>query len=171
MKHYKGFTIIEVLIVLAIAGLILTIVFLAVPQLQRNSRNTTRRSDIGRLATAVNAFVANNNNTLPSTSTHVDTILKNVGASTLTSYTTALSSATVLATAENNKVSLITASADVPALATSGTNQVQIVTGATCDTATPGKALYTSSNTRNIVIQYTLESGTASTVTPACQNT
>ncbi|HPW47952.1 MAG TPA: prepilin-type N-terminal cleavage/methylation domain-containing protein, partial [Candidatus Saccharibacteria bacterium] len=35
-KDQKGFTIIEVLIVLAIAALILLIVFLAVPALQRN---------------------------------------------------------------------------------------------------------------------------------------
>jgi prepilin-type N-terminal cleavage/methylation domain-containing protein len=35
-KRQQGFTIIEVLIVLAIAALILLIVFLAVPALQRN---------------------------------------------------------------------------------------------------------------------------------------
>ncbi|MDQ3065292.1 MAG: prepilin-type N-terminal cleavage/methylation domain-containing protein, partial [bacterium] len=35
-NNNKGFTIIEVLIVLAIAGLIMLIVFLAVPALQRN---------------------------------------------------------------------------------------------------------------------------------------
>lgn len=41
----KGFTIVEVLIVLAIAGLIMVVVFLAVPQLQRNNRNNTRKTD------------------------------------------------------------------------------------------------------------------------------
>jgi prepilin-type N-terminal cleavage/methylation domain-containing protein len=35
-NNKKGFTIIEVLIVLAIAGVIMVIVFLAVPALQRN---------------------------------------------------------------------------------------------------------------------------------------
>ena len=44
-KRDEGFTIIEVLIVLAIAGLIMLIVFLAVPALQRNSRNTQRTND------------------------------------------------------------------------------------------------------------------------------
>ena len=39
-KHRSGFTIIEIMIVLAIAGLIMLIVFLAVPALQRASRNT-----------------------------------------------------------------------------------------------------------------------------------
>lgn len=40
----RGFTIIEVLIVLAIAGLILLIVFFAVPSLQRTNRNYQRKN-------------------------------------------------------------------------------------------------------------------------------
>ena len=64
-KLTKGFTIIEVLIVLAIAGLILAIVFLAVPALQRNSRNTGIRSDAAGVLAAVNDFIANNQGTMP----------------------------------------------------------------------------------------------------------
>jgi prepilin-type N-terminal cleavage/methylation domain-containing protein len=61
-----GFTIIEVMIVLAIAGLILLIVFLAVPALQRNARNTQRKQDISALVSAINEYVNNNNGALPS---------------------------------------------------------------------------------------------------------
>jgi prepilin-type N-terminal cleavage/methylation domain-containing protein len=57
----EGFTIIEVLIVLAIAGLIMLIVFLAVPALQRNSRNTQRTNDVARMSAAVNECLNNNN--------------------------------------------------------------------------------------------------------------
>ncbi len=57
----RGFTIIEVLIVLAIAGLILLIVFLAVPALQRNSRNTQRKSDVARIAATAQEILTNNN--------------------------------------------------------------------------------------------------------------
>jgi prepilin-type N-terminal cleavage/methylation domain-containing protein len=64
-KSNQGFTIIEVLIVLAIAGLILLIVFLAVPALQRNSRNTQRRNDVSALLAGVQEFANNNNGTLP----------------------------------------------------------------------------------------------------------
>jgi prepilin-type N-terminal cleavage/methylation domain-containing protein len=64
-KEQKGFTIIEVLIVLAIAGLILLIVFLAVPALQRNSRNTQRKNDVSALLGAVNEYTSNHNGTLP----------------------------------------------------------------------------------------------------------
>ena len=60
-KKNKGFTIIEVLIVLAIAGLIMLVVFLAVPALQRNSRNNARQSEGSVLATAINECVTNNN--------------------------------------------------------------------------------------------------------------
>lgn len=60
-----GFTIIEVMIVLAIAGLIMAIVFLAIPALQRNNRNTQRKTDVGRVYTLINDYVSNNNGTLP----------------------------------------------------------------------------------------------------------
>src|SRR6202012_43961 len=60
-----GFTIIEVLIVLAIAGLILMIVFLAVPALQRNSRNTQRKNDVQALLGAISEYEDNNNGSLP----------------------------------------------------------------------------------------------------------
>jgi len=52
-KREEGFTIIEVLIVLAIAGLIILIVFLAVPALQRNSRNSQRANDASLVLAAV----------------------------------------------------------------------------------------------------------------------
>jgi len=53
-----GFTIIEVMIVLAIAALIMLIVFLAVPALQRNSRNTQYRSEADRLLAASAEYMA-----------------------------------------------------------------------------------------------------------------
>lgn len=61
-KRTEGFTIIEVLIVLAIAGLIMLIVFLAVPALQRNSRNNARNNDASRIASAITECLANRNN-------------------------------------------------------------------------------------------------------------
>lgn len=60
-KKSEGFTIIEVLIVLAIAGLIMLIVFLAVPALQRNQRNNARNSDASRVAAAITECLANRN--------------------------------------------------------------------------------------------------------------
>lgn len=67
VKREDGFTIIEVLIVLAIAGLIMLIVFLAVPALQRNARNTSRKSDASSLASALSEYINNNDGQLPAT--------------------------------------------------------------------------------------------------------
>jgi prepilin-type N-terminal cleavage/methylation domain-containing protein len=61
----KGFTIIEVMIVLAIAGLIILIVLLAVPALQRNSRNTAMKSDVSALTGAISEFQSNNDGQAP----------------------------------------------------------------------------------------------------------
>lgn len=70
----KGFTIIEVLIVLAIAGLILLIVFLAVPALQRNSRNTTIKNDVQNVVGGVSEFQGANGGILPTGITGTGTI-------------------------------------------------------------------------------------------------
>lgn len=56
----SGFTIIEVMIVLAIAALILLIVFLAVPALERNSRNLQRKNDASAIANGIASFIADN---------------------------------------------------------------------------------------------------------------
>jgi prepilin-type N-terminal cleavage/methylation domain-containing protein len=61
----KGFTIIEVMIVLAIAGLILLIVLLAVPALQRSARNTQRKNDASSIASAISNSINDNNGTVP----------------------------------------------------------------------------------------------------------
>jgi len=64
-NNKKGFTIIEVVLVLAIAGLIFLMVFIALPALQRSQRNTRRRQDMARIISAVNDYQANNNGKLP----------------------------------------------------------------------------------------------------------
>jgi prepilin-type N-terminal cleavage/methylation domain-containing protein len=64
-KNSKGFTIIEVLIVLAIAGLIMLVVLLAVPGLQRSQANTAAKTDATHIAAALTNFIANNNGILP----------------------------------------------------------------------------------------------------------
>lgn len=57
----EGFTIIEVLIVLAIAGLIMLVVFLAVPNLQRSQRNNSYRAEAQQLLGAANEISSNKN--------------------------------------------------------------------------------------------------------------
>ena len=65
-QSQKGFTIIEVMIVLAIAGVIIAAVLVAVPQLQKNQRNTSRRAILGRVKTELDNYIGNNNGSVPS---------------------------------------------------------------------------------------------------------
>lgn len=65
----KGFTIIEVVLVLAIAALIFLMVFIALPALQRGQRDTQRKGDVARAVTALQNYQSNNRNTLPSAAT------------------------------------------------------------------------------------------------------
>ena len=55
-----GFTIIEVVLVLAIAGLIFLMVFVALPALQRSQRDTARRNDMSRVDTSLVQYMTNN---------------------------------------------------------------------------------------------------------------
>lgn len=65
MKKGNAFTIIEVVLVLAIAGLIFLMVFIALPALQRSQRNTQRRQDLSRISSAIVDYSSNNSSNLP----------------------------------------------------------------------------------------------------------
>lgn len=59
----KGFTIIEVVLVLAIAGLIFLMVFVAYPALRRNQSDTARRNDLSRFISQLAQYKSNNRKT------------------------------------------------------------------------------------------------------------
>lgn len=92
LKKEKGFTIIEVVLVLAIAGLIFLMVFIALPALQRSQRDTQRKNDLSRAQTAVASYASNNRGALPTfnaafisqylTPTASDSFIDPAGAST-----------------------------------------------------------------------------------------
>ena len=133
-KKQSGFTIIEVMIVLAVAGLIMAIVFLAIPALQRSNRNTQRKNDASRLAGLVAEFQANNNGALPA-----DVATGTVGAYTLSSGST---------------VSTKTAGT-VPTAPTS--EEIFYVQKLKCSDA---KTAATTTSARSFVIWYGIEGGT-----------
>ena len=150
-KEEQGFTIIEVLIVLAIAGLILLIVFLAVPNLQRNSRNTQRKDDVSRIGSAIQEFVNNSNGTVPTAAD--STTIQNL-AGKLAYYTSAN----------------VTVVGNAPAALANNTvvDTVNIYTQATCTTAGGNQgATSTGATTRGIAIVYSTENSTA-TPTKLC---
>ena len=65
VKKERGFTLIEIVLVLAIAGLLLVIVFLAVSGAQRSRRDTQRKNDVSRLAASIENYASNNNGSYP----------------------------------------------------------------------------------------------------------
>ena len=64
INHKKGFTIIEVVLVLAIAGLIFLMVFIAFPALQRSQRDTQRTDDMARVQSQLMSWQNNHSNKL-----------------------------------------------------------------------------------------------------------
>jgi prepilin-type N-terminal cleavage/methylation domain-containing protein len=71
LNNNEGFTIVETMIVLAIAGLILLIVLLAVPALQRQGNNNNTKSDAYAISSAINDFESNNGGYVPQTTNFV----------------------------------------------------------------------------------------------------
>ena len=82
VKREEGFTIIEVLIVLAIGALIILAVLLAVPALQTNQKNSQRKSEAARVATGVTNYIADGGSTAAASFTTANT---DVQARSLTS--------------------------------------------------------------------------------------
>lgn len=73
----KGFTIIEVVLVLAIAALIFLMVFVAYPALSRGQRDTQRKNDLSRVQTALTNAKSNNRGNIPTPdSTFIDSYMK-----------------------------------------------------------------------------------------------
>lgn len=64
-RKVKGFTIIEVVLVLAIAGLIFLMVFIALPALQRAQRDTQRKNDISRIMVQISNYSSSNRGAIP----------------------------------------------------------------------------------------------------------
>lgn len=74
-KKGKGFTIVEVLIVLAIAGMIMVALFMLVPTVTRNSRNNTRKTVATFTASQLDAYKTNNNGLYPTTPAQMCTFI------------------------------------------------------------------------------------------------
>ncbi len=145
-RKEEGFTIIEVLIVLAIAGLILLVVFLAVPALQRNARNTQRREDVSNIMAGVSEYVSNNNGRLPTGTEGSGNRLTLKGDSGTNTVSVALGYY------DAGKVSV---TSTVPGDNGTTDDTVVLISGAKCSPDTVGKPI--SGSSRSIAAIYTLE--------------
>jgi prepilin-type N-terminal cleavage/methylation domain-containing protein len=143
-----GFTIIEVVLVLAIAGLIFLMVFIALPALQRSQRDTQRRDDIARLGTAITQYQTNNNGRLPATKDNDTTFVTNYLTRNGDSFNDPLS---------DNSYQVNFKDFDANGGATNsydnGTYIINVYKKAACN----GEAITSSKNSRNYAIFYNLE--------------
>lgn len=181
-NNNKGFTIIEVMIVLAIAALILLIVLLAVPALQRSSRNTQRKNDATAISSAVANIVSNNGGTAPTgvdkdatTTTLVD--ICGAGGASISGTGTVCTATSPIETAKlgyykqtmlYDNTASVTSSATVftPTIVAAGTGaettqkvsteSVLIVNNENCNATNTGAGSYGS---RYIAVFYAIEGG------------
>lgn len=141
----RGFTIIEVLIVLAIAALIMLIIFLAVPALNRSSHNTQRKNDAAAVAGSVENFLTDNGGTLPKSTkvsgTSVEVCAQSPCAGNTESATLGYYSPANISLQTNNT------------LPTADANKMVIVTGYTCNATNTG--LGTANNRSAAIIYWT----------------
>lgn len=147
-RKQEGFTIIEVMIVLAIAGLIILIVLLAVPALQRNGRNTAIKNDAGAVLGAISDFSSNNEGASPDSVDGADGTVT-VSASGKSSTTAKIQS--------NTKVtsSAFTAGAQTPQL-----GEITVYLKTKCPTTISGdKVTFTTSENvnRSQAVVYSIE--------------
>lgn len=153
-RKSSGFTIIEVLIVLAIAGLIMVVVFLAVPALQRQGRNNALNTNANNIFTGVNNFVSNNNGTLPTGVALASNVVTITGPAGSNSETVRV---------DNGVASvLLQTSAASPATAAPG--NVVIVTGTNAKCNTTASGLVSGGSTRGVAVAYSAESGNGNIV-------
>lgn len=140
-KRDEGFTIIEVMIVLAIAGLIMLVVFLAVPALQRNARNTQRTQDVGQIGTGAQNVINNNNGDMTQlTSANLRSELPKLAYYTSTN----------VSVASGSGLGAVTNGTDV--------DHVVVYTGATCAAMTGGQGA-TPGTSRQLAVVYSTEGG------------
>jgi len=156
-ENNKGFTIIEVVLVLAIAGLIFLMVFIALPALQAGQRDTARKSDVSNVAAAVNSYSSANRGAFPDTTT-LGTQLESSTSGSTTTYG-----------ALSNNITSVTVDTSKPANFTVGDGVITVYKGMKCGTNSPdGKGTLTAGTARGYATVTQLEGGNK---TGYCLNT
>ena len=158
VKKEEGFTIIEVMIVLAIAGLIMLIIFLAVPALQRNSRNTAMKNDAASITAAINEYRNNNDGTMPGAAAAQTGPTITIGdvKAKVQNNTSVTISGNIAAVAASPGVAAVVASG---ASYTVAVNTILVATDAKCGAAASGSTTTSTISKGSAAVFYTVETG------------
>lgn len=151
----KGFTIIEVVLVLAIAGLIFLMVFIALPALQRNQRDAARKQESGKIASAITSYQSNNSGKFPTNN--------NTGMTNFAKYVDGTASGTTITLNTGTTITLQASAAtgttpvNIPNTATN--DNIVVITGAKCSTS--NSAQYVKGTARSAAVAIRLENADA----------
>ena len=156
----KGFTIIEVVLVLAIASLIFLMVFIALPALQKSQRDTSRKSEVGVVVAAITSYSSDNRGSLPNANA---TFAGYINGTFTAGTGITLKSATVVKDAALPANATTTTAADVSGM---DVDTMVIVPKAVCDTGKQVK----KGNNRQAAVLIGLEAGDGTSVF-YCANT
>lgn len=152
----KGFTIIEVVLVLAIAALIFLMVFIALPALQRNQRDAARKDVLGKVTSAVTTYQSNNRGQQPASGNalkgYVDGIVNTGVKSDSGNYTSTATDTFI----DNNYIVHVATKKTGTDVA--DTNVVEVITGAKCNT---GGNSAEAGSTRSSAVIIKMENGDA----------
>ena len=163
MAHRRkyGFTIIEVVLVLAIAGLIFIMAFIAFPALQRSQRDTQRRQDYADLSANIVGYMSNNEGSLPNDGKLEASKFVNKDGKTPEGLDYEIVVKTLSQNTEGTKIDISKAKTDTDRNNIKRT--VYVYTSATCQGSTTGMSYSApkgNGNSKSYAIYGYMESGT-----------
>ncbi len=156
-KSESGFTIIEVMIVLAIAGLILLVVLLAIPALQRNARNTAVKNDASAITASIAEYASNNDGNLP------DMANSNQAGATITVNGLVAGAPGNKATAKGQGSTTVTFS-NGASVQTPASGNIYVEYGAKCPAVVSGTTVTPVAANRSSAVIYSIELAGANAV-------
>jgi prepilin-type N-terminal cleavage/methylation domain-containing protein len=161
LKKEKGFTIIEVMIVLAIAGLIMVVVLIAVPQLQRGQRNNATTAVLDRTFTEIQNYGSNNNGNYPNDTTELGLFCERYLEKTTCNDETGAAFLNDPRTGTPVRIALVTSGTAAPgAIPTDGTSRtITLYSGSGSGYSCDGEVATTGSGARSIAAVIGLEGG------------
>lgn len=142
------------LMVLAIAGMILLIAFLAIPALQRNARNNERKQDVSLVLSSISQFQLNHSGSFPTTA-ELGSILSD---SKITYYTN--SGAITITTVGTNGSGRATTN-------NTTAEEIKVYNRTRCSGTSSGQPVATGAGFSDAVALYSAETRTGRT--PMCQ--
>lgn len=151
----KGFTIIEVVLVLAIAALIFLMVFIALPALQRNQRDQARKEVIGKVSSAITTYQSNKRGNQPTKGSDLSGYVDGTAADGVKSDNGTVTGSSNDTLVDNNYLVIIS-NFGASATGAADTNVVQVLTGAKCNDNGDGAI---SGSKRNAAIIIKMENG------------